>query len=64
MVESTPDIVLPNPGQYILDEYARKWHVGNVIEISAENRDVQVDFMRSSGPVAKPTLTWPAKREM
>ena len=52
MVESTPDIVLPNSGQYVLGEYVRKWYAGNVIEISAENRDVQVDFMRRSGPVA------------
>ena len=57
MVESISDIVLPNPGQYILSEYARKWYVGNFIEISAENRDAQVDFMRRSGPVAKPNLT-------
>ena len=57
MVESTPDIVLPNPGQYIQGEYAMKWYVGNVIEISAKNRDAQVDFMRRSGPIAKPNLT-------
>ena len=49
MVESTPDIVLPNPGQYILGEYARKWYAGNVIEISAENRDARVDFMEDLG---------------
>ena len=52
MVESAPDIVLPNSGQYVLGEYVRKWYAGHIIEISAENRDVQVDFMRRSGPVA------------
>ena len=48
----------------MLGEYARKWYAGNVTEISAENRDVQVDFMRRSGPVAKPTLIWPSKGEI
>ena len=28
---------MPNPGQYILGKYAKKWYAGNVIEISAEN---------------------------
>ena len=45
-----------NPGQYILGEYGRKWYFGNIIEISAENMDAQVDFVRRSGRVAKPTL--------
>ena len=53
--ESTPDIVVPNPGQYIVALYDRKLYVGNVIEILAEYMDAQVNFMRTCGLVAKPT---------
>ncbi len=47
------------PGQYVACVYDKKWWIGNVCEVSAEEKDAFINFLHPHGPAKK--FHWPQK---
>ena len=55
-IESIP------PGAYLACIYDSKWYIGMVLDLSVENKDIQVKFMHQRGPAT--TFFWPQKEDI
>ncbi len=51
------------PGQYVAAVYDRVWYIGSVIDVSHENEDVLINFMRARNPgTTIHSFIWPPSR--
>ena len=52
------------PGQYVAAVYDRVWYLGSVIDVSHENEDVLINFMRARNPgTTIHSFIWPPRRD-
>lgn len=51
-----------SPGIYIACVYDEKWFLGNIVEISEENQDILIKFMKQS--ISSNTFTWPHREDI
>ena len=57
--ETLADVTQYNlhPGQYVAAVYDNYWYLGNVVEVSTEQEDIFLDFMKRKGPAT--SFSWP-----
>jgi len=49
------------PGQYVAAVYDNSWYLGNVVEVSTEQEDIFLDFMKPKGPAI--SFSWPRRKD-